>query len=139
MAKIGCKVWMEHGALSYYECVGDELNLPWGMPFSKLCKLKSDETAIFAFVVYKSKAHRNSVNAKVHKDKRMCPEQFNAMPFDMKRFAAGGFHPFITGAQFALLSVNPIFGVILAPSAVLTTLLLRSALLGGPEREVQST
>jgi uncharacterized protein YbaA (DUF1428 family) len=91
MATLGCKVWMEYGALDYYECVGDVIDSPWGLPFSKLCKLKKDETIIFAFVIYKSKAHRNSVNKKVMKDPRMSPEKFPIMPFDMKRFSTGMF------------------------------------------------
>lgn len=90
MAKLGCKIWMEHGALDYYECVGDMLKVPWGLTFPKMCKLKSDETMIFAFVIYKSKAHRNQVNKKVHQDPRMDMGGVK-MPFDMKRFAAGGF------------------------------------------------
>lgn len=91
MASIGRKVWMEHGALDYYECVGDDLNTPYGIPFKKLNKLKPDETVVFAFIVYKSKAHRDRVNKKVHQDPRMQPEKFTEMPFDMKRFTAGGF------------------------------------------------
>ncbi len=92
MALMGRKVWMRHGALDYYECVGAKLENEWGIPFTKLCKLKSDETVIFAFIVYKSKAHRNKVNAKVHKDPLMQPENFKgAMPFDMKRFTTGEF------------------------------------------------
>src|SRR5262245_28221476 len=87
MAKLGCKVWMEYGALDYYECVGAKLDSEWGLPFTKLCKLKKDETVIFAFVIYKSKAHRNSVTKKVMKDLRMKPENFTSMPFDMKRFS----------------------------------------------------
>lgn len=95
MSKLGCKVWMDHGALSYYECVGDELKSKWGLPFPKLCKLKADETLVYAFVVYKSKSHRNQVNKKVHSDPRMTgapPE----MPFDMKRFSVGGFKTMIS-------------------------------------------
>src|SRR3954462_8162553 len=80
MATLGCKVWMEHGALDYYECEGAVLENAWGLPFTKLCKLKKDETVIFAFVIYKSKAHRDSVNKKVHKDPRMKPENFTTMP-----------------------------------------------------------
>ncbi len=91
MATIGCKVWMECGALDYYECEGANLNNPWGLPFPKLCKLKRDETVIFAFVIYKSRAHRDSVNKKVMKDPRMAPGNFKTMPFDMKRFSVGGF------------------------------------------------
>lgn len=96
MALIGRKVWMKYGALDYYECVGAKLDNEWGVPFKKFCKLKADETVIFAFVVYKSKAHRNQVNAKVHKDPLMQPENYKGeMPFDMKRFTAGEFKAII--------------------------------------------
>ncbi len=91
MAKIGCKVWMDHGALDYYECVGDQIDLPFGLPFSKLAKLKADETVIFAFIVYKSKSHAAQVTKKVHADPRMSPEKFKTMPFDMKRMSMGKF------------------------------------------------
>ena len=91
MAKLGCKVWMDHGALAYYECEGAVIENTWGLSFTKLCKLKADETVIFAWVIYKSKAHRNRVTKKVHKDPRMNPENFTTMPFDMKRFSTGEF------------------------------------------------
>lgn len=87
LATWGRNVWMKHGALSYYECVMDDFP-KHGMGFKKLCKLKPGETAIFAFIVYKSKAHRNQVNKRVM-EKEMtgnCP----AMPFDMKRFSMAG-------------------------------------------------
>jgi uncharacterized protein YbaA (DUF1428 family) len=90
MAALGCKLWMEYGALDYYECVGDDLKVQWGWTFPKMCKLKSDETVIFAYVVYKSKAQRNSINAKVMNDPRLNMGDMK-MPFDMKRFAVGGF------------------------------------------------
>lgn len=96
MATLGCKIWMEYGALDYYECTGDDLDNGAGMTFPKMCKLKKDETLVFAFVVYKNKAHRKQVNTKVMKDPRMkMPEGPNAMPFDMKRFAMGGFKTMI--------------------------------------------
>lgn len=91
MAALGCKLWMEYGALDYYECIGDDLNIPWGWTFPKMCKLKPGETLIFAFIIFKSKAHRNRVNAQVLKDPRMNMEGMT-MPFDMKRFAVGGFN-----------------------------------------------
>ncbi len=93
MAALGCKVWMDHGALDYYECVGEDLKMPYGIPFGKFCKLKADETVVFAYIVYKSKAHRNQVNKAVHKDPRMNPENIKnfEMPIDMKRFTMGGF------------------------------------------------
>ena len=90
MAALGCKMWMKHGALAYYECIGDDLNIAWGLTFPKMCQLKAGETVIFAFIVYKSKAHRNQVNKKVLADPAMNMEG-QKMPFDMKRFAMGGF------------------------------------------------
>lgn len=91
MAKMGCKVWLKHGALDYYECYGDDLDNNAGLTFPKMCKLKSDETVVFAYIVYKSKAHRNQVNKKVHQEfASMDPKKFQ-MPFDMKRFCMGGF------------------------------------------------
>ncbi len=91
MAKLGCKVWMEHGALDYYECVGDDINNAWGIPFPKLCKLKKDETVIFAFVIYKSKGDRIRVNKKVHTDPRMTGMKDIVMPFSVKHMTVGGF------------------------------------------------
>lgn len=88
MAKWGCKLWMKHGALSYYETYVEDFS-KHGQGFKKMCKLKSGETAVFAYVVYKSKAHRNSVNKKVMKDMMSTPMPKD-MPFDMKRFAMGG-------------------------------------------------
>ena len=88
MAKMGCKMWMKHGALSYYECVADDF-AKFGLGFKKMCKLKGTETVIFAFVVYKSKAHRNQVNKKVMKEMHQMGNHFD-MPFDMKRFSMAG-------------------------------------------------
>jgi uncharacterized protein YbaA (DUF1428 family) len=90
MAAMGCKMWMKHGALDYFECLGDDLKIKWGWTFPKMCKLKTGETVVFAFIVYKSKAHRNQVNKKVMSDPNMKMEGVK-MPFDMKRFAMGGF------------------------------------------------
>ena len=90
MATLGMKTWLKHGALEYYECVGDRLNIPYGIPFSKLCKLKKNETVIFAFIVYKSKAHCNQVNKKVHAEFQDMGNEMEEI-FSMKRFSAGGF------------------------------------------------
>lgn len=84
---------MEHGALDYFECVGED-HPPWGLGFQKMCKLKKDETVIFAFIVFKSKTHRNQVNKKVFTDPRMKMDGIK-MPFDMKRFATAGFKTII--------------------------------------------
>ena len=94
MAQKAGKVWKEHGALEYFECTGDDLEVKegCGMPFTKLAKLKPDETVVFSWIVYKSKAHRDRVNAKVMKDPRLgSMMDIKAMPFDVKRMAYGGF------------------------------------------------
>lgn len=96
MAKIGRKVWMEHGALEYIECVGDEIDGAFAPSFKQMCKLKAAETAIFAYIVYKSKADRNRVNKLVMKDPRMQPGPKTKFPFDLKRFAVGGFKVIVT-------------------------------------------
>ncbi len=100
MALLGRKVWMEYGALSYFECVGDDLNTPWGSNFIKMCKLKPTETAIFAFIVYKSKAARNRINARVMKDPRMNPTDGKkfVMPFKMNQFVMGGFKTLVSSS-----------------------------------------
>lgn len=93
MAKNASKVWMDHGALDYKECVGDDLNAKGIMPFPKGIKAKGGETVVFAWITYKSRAHRDSVNAKVMKDPRIaqaCPDPKD-MPFDCARMLYGGF------------------------------------------------
>ena len=91
MAAVGAKVWREHGALEYRECAGDDLNVKFGMPFPKLMKLKRGETAVFAWIVFKSKADRDRINARVMKDPRIQSPDPKKMPFDVKRMAYGGF------------------------------------------------
>jgi uncharacterized protein YbaA (DUF1428 family) len=91
MARFGAKIWMEHGALEYRECVGDDLTPPMGTPFPRLAKLKPGETVVFSWIVFKSRAHRDRVNAKVMKDPRMAGMEDKPMPFDVKRMAYGGF------------------------------------------------
>jgi uncharacterized protein YbaA (DUF1428 family) len=96
MAKIGRDVWMGYGALDYVESVGDQIDGAFAPSFKQMCKLKANETAIFAYVVYKSKADRNRINKLVMKDPRMQPGPKTKMPFDMKRFAMGGFSVIVT-------------------------------------------
>jgi len=92
MARKAGKIWREHGALDYRECVGDDLKVKFGLPFTKLAKTKPSETVVFSYIVYKSRAHRDKVNAKVMADKRLQgPGMPKEMPFDMKRMAYGGF------------------------------------------------
>ena len=92
LAKNAGRIWREHGALEYRECVGDDLKVKFGLPFPRLVKAKPDETLVFAWIMFKSRAHRDRVNAKVMKDPRlasMCDPQ--SMPFDCTRMAWGGF------------------------------------------------
>jgi len=92
MARQAAKVWRDHGALEYRECAGDDLAVKWGVPFTRLLKVKPGETVVFAWVVFKSRADRDRVNARVMKDPRiaaMCESK--AMPFDARRMASGGF------------------------------------------------
>jgi uncharacterized protein YbaA (DUF1428 family) len=92
MAQAAGKIWREHGALDYKECVGDDLNIKFGLPFPRGIKTRPGETVVFSFIVYKSRAHRDSVNKKVMADPRindMCDPQ--DMPFDCKRMLYGGF------------------------------------------------
>jgi uncharacterized protein YbaA (DUF1428 family) len=86
------KVWRDHGALEYRECVGDDLKVKFGVPFPRLAKPKAGETVVFSWIVYKSRAHRDRVNAKVMKDPRLAKMMDpKKMPFDCKRMAYGGF------------------------------------------------
>jgi uncharacterized protein YbaA (DUF1428 family) len=86
------KVWREHGALEYVECAGDDLKKKTGMPFPRTVRAKRGEAVVFSWIAYRSRAHRDAVNAKVMKDPRLAAMmQPGAMPFDMRRMAYGGF------------------------------------------------
>lgn len=86
------RIWKEHGALDYKECIGEDLKIKGLVPFTKVGKAKSGETVVFAYILFKSRKHRDTVNAKVMKDPRiqgMCDPK--KMPFDVRRMAYGGF------------------------------------------------
>jgi uncharacterized protein YbaA (DUF1428 family) len=86
------KVWREHGALEYRECVGDDLDVKDQVPFPRVVETKPDETVVFAWIVLDSRKHRDHVNAKVMADPRMARiGKKGEMPFDYKRMAYGGF------------------------------------------------
>jgi len=92
MARKASKIWKEYGAVDYKECIGDDLNVKMAVPFPRLLKLKPGETVVFSYIVFRSRAHRDRVNAKVMKDPRvaeMCDPE--SMPFDVKRMHYGGF------------------------------------------------
>ncbi len=88
------KVWKKHGALEYRECVIEHPEIEGMLPFAKVVKPKAGETIIFSWIVYKSRAHRDKVNAKVMKDPDLVCDP-NDMPFDCKRMAYGGFEVFV--------------------------------------------
>lgn len=87
------KIWLEHGALEYRECVGDDLAVKGMVPFPKTLNAKPGETVVFSWVVFKSRAHRDRVNAKIMKDPRIAKMMADGKPapFDCKRMAYGGF------------------------------------------------
>src|SRR5687767_13423648 len=92
MAKTAGAVWRDHGALDYREWVGDDVKPGKHTSFPQSVKLKKGETIVFAYIVYKSRAQRDRINAKVMKDPRL--DKFmdpKAMPFDGKRMFWGGF------------------------------------------------
>src|SRR6266849_4956436 len=92
MAKRAGKVWREHGALEYRECIAEDVK--WGKrtSFPRSVKRKPGETVVFSWIVYKSREHRDRVNAKVMKDPRLAKMMDpKALPFDGKRMIYGGF------------------------------------------------
>lgn len=92
MSAAAGKIWREHGAQEYRECAGDDLGTKFGVAFPRAMKLKRGEVPLFSWIVYKSKAHRDSVNKKVMADPRIAKMmQGKPMPFDVKRMVFGGF------------------------------------------------
>jgi uncharacterized protein YbaA (DUF1428 family) len=86
------KIWKEHGALEYVEAVGDDLENKMGASFGKTIKLRPGEIPLFSFIVFKSRADRDRVNAKVIGDPRLKKMMENSsMPFEIKRMLYGGF------------------------------------------------
>lgn len=104
MAEDGRDLWMKYGALAYYECRGTDL-VPQGMggekarAFTDIAEAKSGETVWFSFIIFKSKEHRDEVNAKVMEEmgKQMEDQKTMQIPFDMKRMAYGGFQVEVEG------------------------------------------
>lgn len=94
MAELGARIWKKHGALDYKECMIDDPTPQFvSFTFSKMLKLKKNETAWFSYIVFKSRKHRDAVNAKVMKDPDMNDPAYKdeKMPMDMKRFSYAGF------------------------------------------------
>ncbi len=92
MAQLGAKIWKKYGALDYKECMIDDVKPKFvTFTFPVMTKLKANETVWFSYITFKSKKHRDQVNAKVMKDPAMNDPKYKEMPMDMKRFAYGGF------------------------------------------------
>ncbi|MGZ8143995.1 MAG: DUF1428 domain-containing protein [Methylosarcina sp.] len=92
MAEAAGKIWMEHGALAFRECIADDMATEGMVAFPELIRTKEDETVMFSYIVFNSREHRDEVNAKVMADPRLksfCDP--DNMPFDCKRMAYGGF------------------------------------------------
>ena len=96
LAKLASKVWREHGALQYFECLADDVKKGKWTSFPRSVKLKPSETVIFSFIVYKSRKDRDRVNKKVMTDPRLTSMMDGSlMPFDGKRMIYGGFKTFL--------------------------------------------
>jgi uncharacterized protein YbaA (DUF1428 family) len=91
MSQKAGRVWRDHGALEYRECAADDVKVGKLTSFPRSVKMKRGETVFFSWIVYKSRAHRDRVNAKVMKDKRIAGMDMKDMPFDPKRMIYGGF------------------------------------------------
>jgi uncharacterized protein YbaA (DUF1428 family) len=96
IARKAGKVWREHGALDYRECVAEDVKKGKWTSFPQSVKLKPNETVVFSWITYKSRKHRDKVNAKVMKDPRLAKMMDpKAMPFDGKRMIFGGFETLV--------------------------------------------
>ena len=92
MARKAGKIWREHGALEFRECVAEDVQVGEVTSFPRSVQAKRGETVVFSWIVFKSRAHRDRVNAKVMKDPRLADAMdAKAMPFDSKRMIYGGF------------------------------------------------
>lgn len=90
------QVWKEHGALEYYECIGDDLAVQDMVSFTEAAKASADELVVFSWIVYRSKEHRDQVNAAVMDDPRIkAMMESGAQPFDYRRMAYGGFRTLV--------------------------------------------
>lgn len=98
MAELGAKTWMKYGALDYKECLLDDATPEHVVfAFPTMAKANKGETVVFAFIVFESRTHRDEVNAKVMSDPAMNQFENQAMPFEMDRFAYGGFEVIVDG------------------------------------------
>lgn len=100
IASPSCEIWLEHGALEYYECIGDDLDIEGVRNLKEMAAAAEDETVVFAFIVYESREHRDEVNAKVCEDPRLkAILEGKGCPFDPKRMGYGGFRVIVEGSK----------------------------------------
>ena len=96
MARKAGKIWREYGALDYRECVAEDVKVGKRTSFPRSVKLRPGETVVFSWIVYKSRAQRDRINAKVMADPRLASMMNpNAVPFDTKRMFFGGFETLV--------------------------------------------
>ena len=97
IAEEAAKIWREHGALEYRECIAEDMDAKEMVSFPRLASAGPDETVVFAWILFESRSSRDEVNAKVMADERlkgMCEK--GQVPFDYKRMAYGGFQTLVT-------------------------------------------
>ena len=99
MARLGRRVWMDHGALDYHECVAEDVKPGKHTSFPQAVKLKPGEEVWFSWAVYKSRRHRDQVMKKVMTDPRMAVYGPHNMPFDGKRMFWGGFKAMVSARR----------------------------------------
>ena len=95
LAQLASKVWREYGAIDYRECVAEDVKPGKWTSFPQSVKLKPGEIVVFSWITYKSRKHRDRVNAKVMKDPRIANMDMKSMPVDGKRMIYGGFETFV--------------------------------------------
>ena len=95
LARKAGKIWLQCGALSYVECIADDVKVGKRTSFPRSVKRKPNETVAFSWITYKSRAHRDAVNAKVMKSPLMSGMNPKDLPFDGKRLIFGGFKPIV--------------------------------------------
>ncbi|MCB1555614.1 MAG: DUF1428 domain-containing protein [Xanthomonadales bacterium] len=95
LARKAGKVWMEHGALAYVECLADDVQPGKTTSFPRAVKLKPDETVVFAWIVFKSRKERDRINKLAMSDPRMTGMDPKTLPLDGRRMFWGGFKPIV--------------------------------------------
>ena len=97
LARAASKLWREHGALEYRECIAEDMEPKGMIPFTKTVELKRGEVVVLAWIVYRSRAHRDRVNAAAMKDPRLAKMMKAKPPFDCDRMVYGGFEVIVEG------------------------------------------